>query len=315
MFFSTMTAAGQQVAILYVIVAVGFAADKLKLFERKAALLCTSLLFHIVTPIKIVQSFLAMEYSADSVRGLLIAGGCGLILHTVSTAASSFVFNKSPVERASVFKFASAYGNCGYMALPLANALIGAQGVFYCSVVIITFQLFAFSHGLHIMSRSPSGESGKISLKKLALNPGLVSVGLGLPLFLLGVKLPNMLSAPIDYIASLNTPLSMLMFGTYIANTQLRGIFKEWRILGVALLKLVFLPLAMLGLFSLFGVKGTLLTAVILSASAPPANNTVMFAAKYEKDAGLAAQVVSAVSFLSILTIPVMQGLATLASR
>ncbi len=309
LFLETMGNAAQQVLILYILVAVGFGADKLKLFTRSTALACTSLLFYIITPIKIVQSFLAMEYSRENMRDLFIAAGCGMALHLLSSFTSTFLFNKSPAERAAVFKFAGAYGNCGYMALPLANAVLGAKGVFYCSVVIVTFQMFAFSHGVHLMTRGK--EKTKIDLKKLALNPGIISVALGLPLFLLHVQLPTVLSAPVDYLASLNTPLAMLIFGTYIANTRFRTMFTEWRILCVAANKLLFLPLVLLGVFTLFGVEGTLLTAMILSASAPPANNTVMFAAKYENDAGLAAQVVTAVSFLSILTMPLMLGLAS----
>jgi len=310
-FFETMKNAAQQVAILYVLVAVGFFADKLKIFTRETALLTTNLLFYVVTPVKVVQSFLVMEYSRENLWDLCIAALCGFALHGVSTTASRFLFNKSPADRAAVFKFAGAYGNCGYMALPLANAVLGARGVFYCSVVIVTFQIFAFSHGIHIMTRTGDGAKTKINYKRLLINPGMIGVTLGLPLFLLSAKLPLILSAPVDYLAGLNSPLAMLIFGTYIASTRMRDIFKEWRILCVALNKLILLPLFLLPLFALCGVSGTLLTAMILSASAPPANNTVLFTAKYGKDAGLAAQVVTAVSLLSIFTIPVMLGLAS----
>ena len=43
-----------------------------------------------------------------------------------------------------------------------------------------------------------------------------------------------------------------------------------------------------------------------LAASAPSANNTVIFAAKYGKDTALASQTVAVVSFISIATMPFM---------
>ena len=98
----------------------------------------------------------------------------------------------------------------------------------------------------------------------------------------------------------------MLIFGTYIAHTNFKSIFKEWRILGVAAIKLLILPAIMLGALHLIGINGTLLVALIISASAPPATNTAIFAAKYDRDTGLASQTVAAVSFISILTMPVM---------
>ena len=53
-----------------------------------------------------------------------------------------------------------------------------------------------------------------------------------------------------------------------------------------------------------------LLTSCIISASAPTANNTVMFAAKYGRDTGLASKAVAVITFLSILTMPLMIALS-----
>lgn len=50
---------------------------------------------------------------------------------------------------------------------------------------------------------------------------------------------------------------------------------------------------------------------MIIAASAPPANITVVFAAKYNKDTGLASQTVAIVSFISIVTMPLLIGLAS----
>ena len=56
----------------------------------------------------------------------------------------------------------------------------------------------------------------------------------------------------------------------------------------------------------LCGVRGDLLTALLISASAPSAQITVIFAAKYGRDSGYAAQVVSLMNFVSIVTMPLM---------
>lgn len=310
MFLDNMLTAAEQVIILYVIVAVGFVADKCGVFTEKVARSCTDLLFYVITPAKIIQSFLTLEYNPETAKGLFVAIGCGLLLHGVAAIISTLCFNKSGAENGCIYKFACAYGNCGYMALPLANAVLGEEGVFYCSAVIISFQMFCFTHGIYAMNWGKQQGKAKVDLKRLVLNPGVISVIIGLPLFLLSVDLPGVIRTPVDYIASLNTPFAMLIFGTYIANTKFSSMLRQWRILGVASLKLVILPLLMLGIFSLFGIRGTLLTALVMSASSPPANNTVMFAAKYDRNIGLASQTVTAVSFLSVITMPLMIGLA-----
>lgn len=305
---SNILIAAEQVAILYIIVAVGAVSDKLGVFPEKVAKSCTDLLFYIVTPAKIIESFFTLEYSPETVKGLAAAFGCGVLLHFVSIGCGILFFRRTPKDKACIFKFASAYGNCGYMGLPLASAVLGSEGVFYCSAVIIAFQIFNFTHGIYIMTSDRGGF--EFDWKKLILNPGVISVIIGLPVFLLSVRLPDVVSVPVSQIANLNTPLAMLVFGTYIANTSFKSLFKEGGIFVTALVKLMLVPLIMLGILRLFGISGTLLTALAISASAPPANNTVMFSAKYDRDTGLASQTVAAVSLISVLTMPVIIALS-----
>ena len=310
MFLQNVLTASEQVAILYVLVAVGAIADKIGIYTEKVAKSCTDLLFYIITPAVIIQSFCTLEYNPQTAKSLFIAILCGFILHIVSGAISSLVFNKTNKDEACIYKYSCAYGNCGYMALPLAQAVLGEEGVFYCSAVIISFQIFSFTHGIYTITKGMDGEKVKFDLKKLIVNPGVISVIVGLPLFLLSVKLPVIINSPLNYIASLNTPVAMLIFGTYIANTNFKSIFKNWRIFAVALVKLIILPLVLMAGFRLAGITGTLLAALSISAGAPTANNTVMFAAKYDRNTGLASQTVAVVSFISIITLPVMIALA-----
>ena len=299
----------KQVIILYILVAVGAICDKTKLFTEKTARACTDLLFYVITFSVIVQSFLSMDNTPENTRNLFTALGCGMLIHIVGALIAFPFFRKGDASQNAVFTFSTIFGNCGYMALPLANALLGQEGVFFCSVVIVSFQIFSFTYGVYLMT---AGESGKQSFdwKKIILNPGVIAVIVGLPLYFLRVELPELASKPLDYLASMNTPLAMLIFGTFLANANFKTLLRQKKILYVGLCKLILIPVCMLGLFYLFGIRGTLLTAMVLSSSAPSANNTVMFTAKFGKDTGLAAQTISAVSIVSILTMPAMIALA-----
>ncbi|MBR5618850.1 MAG: AEC family transporter [Clostridia bacterium] len=309
MFLSNIAIAAKQVLILYILVAVGAVADKTHLFTEKTAKACTDLLFYVITFSVIVQSFLSMDSTPENTRGLLTAVGCGILMHFTAALIAFPFFRRGDRAKNAVFNYGAVFGNCGYMALPLANAVLGQEGVFFCSAVIVSFQISSFTYGVYLMS-GDGQEKRSFDWKKIILNPGVLAVFAGLPLYFLRIHLPEVLSQPLGYLASMNTPLAMLIFGTYLANTKFRSMFRETKILFVALCKLILVPLAMLGIYCLFGIRGTLLSALILSASAPSANNTVLFAAKYNKDTGLAAQTVSAVSLVSIVTMPTMIALA-----
>jgi len=315
MFLQNMLLATRQVCILYVLIAIGAVADKTKIFTEKTARSSTNLLFYIITPCVIIRSFLEIEYSDEMIKNLLSAIGCGLLMHFTAALISLPFFRKGDGNRNCIFKYASVHGNCGFMALPLANAVLGTQGVFYCSAVIVSFQICAFTYGTFLMSGDKSrgadnANKKKFEYKRILLNPGMISVLIGLPLYLLRAPVPSAAKEIVNYIATMNTPLAMLIFGTYMANTNFKTILREKNILGVVALKLIALPLLMLGMYKLFGLSGTLLSSLVLPASAPPANNTVMFAAKYDKDTGLAAQIVSAVSLISIFTMPAIIALS-----
>ena len=298
MFLSDVATAAKQVFILYVLVLLGFICDRTKIYTEKAARLTNDLLFYIVTPAIIIQSFSSVEMSGENVRGMLMSFLGGTILHVVAIVICIPFWRRTDKNLSCIYKYAAIYGNVGYMALPLAEAELGAEGVFFCSGVLIPFNIFAFTHGIYLMSGESAKKTG-FNPKWLILNPGVVSVLLGLPLFFFNIRLP-----------SLNTPLAMIMFGTYLSKTNLKTMFLKKDTYLVSFLKLIALPAVILAVLKLMGVKGTLLTALIISASAPSANNTVMFAAKYGKDSAAASQVVAVASLLSIITMPLFIALS-----
>lgn len=302
MFFQNVQIAAQQVGILYIIVFIGVICDKTGLFSEKTAKACTDLLFYIITPCVIIESFLKQEFTKETGISLFIAVGCGFLMHFVAIVLNIPLFRKGNREHNILFKYSSIYGNVGYMTLPLTEAILGSEGVFYCSAVVMAFNVVSFTHGVYIMN----SEGGKFDKKKLILNPGVISVLIGLPLFLMKVNLPEIIDAPIRYISSMQTPVAMLIFGTFLAHTKLNDVFRHKKILLVTFMKLIVLPAVMVSIYYLFGLSGTLLTALTISSCAPTANNTVMFAAKYEKDTSLAAQIVAIVSFISVVTMPVI---------
>lgn len=307
-FLQNMSAAAGQVFILYVIVAVGFIADKLHVFTEKTARASNDLLFYIVTPCVIINSFLSTSFTKATASGFAIAICCSVVAHIVGIAFAAPLFNNKEDKNSVVFKYACIYGNLGYMALPLANAVLGETGVFYCSGGVIVFNTLSFTHGIWLINKG--NKDIKFNIKTLILNPGVISVIIGLPLFLLSVKLPSVVQQPISFIASMNTPLAMLFFGTYLANTDLKTMFKVKEQYIIMLVRLICVPLVIMGVCKIFSLNEVLTTACMISAAAPSANNTVMFSAKYGKDTALASKIVALNSFVSIITLPVMIALS-----
>ena len=302
MFIENLITAATNVGVLYIIVAVGYICDKAGIYTEETARKTVNFLLYFVASCTLINSFIKIEATPDTVGKFFTAFGVSVATHTIAILLNTLTFRNKSDERNAVYKFASIYGNVAFMALPLARAVLGDEGVLYCAGGAVVFNLFTFTHGVKLMGK----EGTKLSAKKLLINPGVIAVVIGLPIFLSGLELPYIVTRPVEMLADLNTPVAMLVFGTYLSRTDLKTMLSDKKIYGVAVMKLIVLPLICMGIYYLFGLSGTLLTAVIITASVPSANNTFMFASVYGRDTATASKTVALVSFLSILTMPVI---------
>ena len=301
LFWLNVQSATTQVAILYILVLVGFVLDKAKLFSSSTAGRMIDMVLYVATPCVLVNSFLEMEPTASNIKSFFLSFGLMTLTHLIAIALT-LPFFRGRDELDPLFKYASIYGNVGFVALPLAQAILGAEGVFYCASGYIVFNIITFIHGIKLMA----GEQYRFDWRKLVFNPGVIPVLIGLPLFLFNVSLPTVIVKPIQYLGNLNAPLGMLIFGTYLAHTDFKTIFREKRVYLVALLKLLVLPGVCIALYRLIGVRGTLLVACCITACVPSGNNTFMFASKFHKDVGVGSKTVALVSAFSMVTMPLM---------
>ena len=302
MFLENLLTAATNVGVLYIIVAVGYICDKAGIYTEETAKKTVNFLLYFVASCTLINSFIKIEATPDTVGKFFTAFALSAATHTIAIILNMLTFRNKSDERNAVYKFASIYGNVAFMALPLAQAVLGDEGVLYCAGGAVVFNLFTFTHGVRLMSK----DGGKLSIKKLIINPGVIAVVIGLPIFLTGIDIPYIIGRPIEMLSDLNTPVAMLVFGTYLSKTDLKTMLFDKKIYAVALMKLIVLPLICMGIYYAFGLKGTLLTAVILTASVPSANNTFMFSSVYGRDTATASKTVALVSFISIITMPVI---------
>ena len=157
------------------------------------------------------------------------------------------------------------------------------------------------------------GHLKDLSRRILFVNPGTVGIAIGLPLFLSSTTLPTLLHDPVKYISDINTPLAMIVIGFYLADAKFAAYFRCVPALVASALRLVIIPAVVLA--GLAAAKGlaldpTMAIALTASASAPVAAMDTMFAAKYGRDVDVSVGLVAVTTILSIVTMPLLVGLA-----
>lgn len=305
-FLGNLQTVAIQVVILYLIAFVGFFADKSKIFVRADATKLVDLIFNLILPFAIINSFLSMERTKEHIKGLVISVLLAALTHLLGIVVASLCFRKRSKAEQGIYHYAIVFSNAAFLALPLAQSVVGEEGVFYSSCYVAVFNVLAFTYGI---SKISAGKA-KINVKSLFLNPGSISVLLGIPLFLLQVKLPDFLLDTMSRVGACNSPMAMIVFGTFLANCNFKNFFVKKEVYFVSFLRLVLIPVIMLFVFKLIGVSGNMLIALTISASAPVATNTAMYAAKYENDTALSSELVGQTSIFSIVTMPVIVALA-----
>ena len=296
-----------KVGVMLLLILVGYVVSKRGMLTDRGTSEVNTLLLQIVTPCLIVNSFLTSEDSL-SAGELLLSVGTSALAIGLSILLSRCFFRKEPEGRKKVLQFAAAFSNSGFMGLPLVEGIVGSKGVMYGSFFIVVFNIFCWTYGFRMMS---GGQ--KMSLKVLLMNPGIIGLVFGLPIYFLDLHLPAVLSEPVGFLAALNTPLAMLVVGSYIAKVELHSFISDLAVYKSAALRLLVAPGIFLGLLLLIRPEPNLFVTSVIQAACPAAANTVLFSVQYKRDSALASKTVAVSTVLSIITIPLLTILAQMA--
>ena len=289
-----------KVAVISVLILVGYLVTRRRMLTERGASEVTTLLIKLVTPCVIINSFLG---SADRLGAyeLLMAVALPVLWMGIALGLSLLCFRKEPEERQEVLRFDTQFSNTGFMGIPLVQGIVGDTGVIYASFGVVVFNILCWTYGYSMMSGG-----AKMNLKTLLLNPGVIGLAFGLPIYFLGLQLPAVVSEPLGLLADLNTPLAMLVIGTYIAGADLHSFMSDMAVYRVSFLRLIAAPLIYLGLLLVIQPGETLFVSTMVQAATPVAANTVLFAVQYKRDSELASKLVAVSTVLSIITIPVL---------
>lgn len=289
-----------EVAVILLLIVSGYFTVKKGMFTKESLGSITSFLLYIVTPCLLVSSFLSAEPGKLDGWTMLLAVVLPALSIVISIAVSYLFFRREPLGRRRVLRFSTVFCNVGFMGIPLVEGIVGSEGVLYGSFFIAVFNIFCWTYGYVMMG------GGKVRLKALLLNPGIIGIAIGLPLYLLNVPVPALIERPVELLSALNTPLAMIVVGGYIAQVKLRAFVSDLAVYKMAVLRLVVAPLLYLALVWLLRPDETLLMSTVIQAATPVAANCVLFAVQYGSDAELASKSVAVSTALSVVTIPLL---------
>ena len=291
---------------MFLLIAVGYICDKVGLVTRRGIKQMTDIVLLIVAPAVIIQSY-NQEFDANLAKNLGISFIYATVAHIVMIILSKFLFSKKDPVKYGIDRICSIYTNSGFMGIPLMTSVLGPEGVFYGSAFLALFNLTLWTQGIAAIKGKQKEKVHPIAIiKQMFLNPGVIGILIGFLIFFTPISLPDAVGQAIGHIANLNTPLAMIVIGTYIARSNIFQALKEVRIYYTSFIRLIFFPLIMIPMYLLLPSDSLVYLSNFIALACPTAAATSMLAAKYGGDAIYASKITAISAILSIVTIPLV---------
>ncbi len=315
------------VLTLVVLIIPGFILVKTKMLGEGSAKAFSTFLLYACQPMLIFNSF-QCEYDSKLVINMLVVALMAALVHFIMLGIVWLIFRKKSQDaKIKVVKFASVFGNCGFMGIPFLKTLFSSVAggalvdeiIIYAAAVIAVFNLIAWTFGIFVMT----GDKKYVSVKKAVINPATLAILVAVPVFLLvkqpiatldtGVNEINMLFESlmkcVTFLAEMVTPIAMTVLGMRLANVKFKELFTYWGMYASSALKLVIAPLVAMGVVAICKLifKMDFLTmeyTLFFTMAMPTATSTILFTEQFGGETKTATQTMLFSTILSILTIP-----------
>ena len=289
---------------MFIILLVGVIIYKAKIINDVSTKHLSNVLLLLVSPLLIIQSY-QIDFNRELLQGLIWAFAASFLTFLFMIVASEFLCHGDR-NRSSVEKIAVSYSNSGFIGIPLISGVLGDKGVFYMTAYITVFNLLLWTHGIILMGDN----DGLKGAWKNFLSPAILSIVIGIILFLFQLRLPQFIENPLEMIASMNTPLGMIVAGANLAQGNILKSLKNKRLYYLSFIKLIVYPLAGLVILLLLPLEFEVAFTVFIALACPAGASVIMFAQRYDRDAYYASEIFVITTLLSAVTIPLLSVVA-----
>ena len=281
---------------------IGFSMVRFRWTDRPFLEKLNKLTFRAFFPIMMFQNIYSITPEGmPSAKLLLMAGISLLLLILLLMAVVPRIVKENP--RRGVIIQGIFRSNFLLYGVGLTVSVYGSEASAVASVLVmevVSMYNIAAVIVLETFQGQGKSSSGELILKLLK-NPLLQGCILGLVVFALKIRLPVFLEKPISSLASIATPLAMITLGGTLRFEALR---RNQRVLVAVLgIRLLVLPVVMVSIAYLIGLRGVELFLVLMVYGTPVAASSYPMALNMGGDGELAGQLVFVSTVLSMGTV------------
>ena len=174
--------------------------------------------------------------------------------------------------------------------------------IVYTTVYSLVMNLLDWTVGSGIISRSRK----YISVKKLFINPYMISTIVAIPLFVFSPEVPSQIMNMITILGKATSPLSMIIIGMRLATVEMKKLFCDARVYLTAAAKLVVMPLIAFALIYFFPIDSAAKATFFIVTACPSASIVLNFSELIGEGQKEAVSSVLMSTIMSIVTLPLL---------
>lgn len=292
-----MTIVIEQVLLLMVFIALGYALIKTKLANSEHSKLLSVLGFYVFLPANIFNTFannFTVAYLAEK-YALVLVGAVFVIVMALISVPVSKLLSKDKYQQA-IYQYSLVVPNFSYVGYALAGGIFGSSMLLNVMMVSLPLSLYTYTVGYCILTKT------KASWKKL-INPVNIALAAGILVGLLNIPVPSLVTEIMNKASGCMGPASMLLTGMVIAEYKLAEMFTKKIAYLLSLLRLLVIPVGT-GLVLLALGLGDLVAPTVMIICMPCGMNTIVFPKLIGEDCKIGAALTCITSVLCCATIP-----------
>jgi predicted permease len=273
---------------------------------RKTQDVLSNLMVYIVLPFSILggsANKADFSHVINMLWGFVISFGYYVVV--ISSGLFVMKLRRRPSPNGKVNLTMLTFANVGFLGMPVAQAVLGADGLFYASIFNLSFQVLFYSAGLRLLT------NGDFNMRAFVKNPATIALLLFMVFYFTPLSIPAPLLSAITQVGSMLTPLSLIVLGGALYNVKLKSLWSDSRAWIIAAGRLCLIPLALTLILKLLGFSGAMPAAYVITFAMPTGTLIVVFSQKYHTDEEFVARAVALQTVLIFLTIPLFSLLVT----
>ena len=291
-----------KIAQLFLVMVLGFVLVKARVVRSEDSVVLSRISLYLLMPATIINSF-HVQITPDIVQGILLAFGAAIAIHALFFATDA-VFKRvgkgTTVERASVL-----YPNVANLIIPIVAFILGEEWVIYTCAFVAVQLCCIWTQGVHMFS----GERG-FHFKKILFNPNIVSIAVGVVIFVTGLRLPAFVTDITSSLGGVLGYVGMLIAGMTAAQLDVKRALKNRRLYLTTAMRVVVLPALVLVLircvlpFLPVANADRILLISFLASMTPAAATVMQLAQVYDTEVDHSVAINIATTLVACVTMP-----------